>query len=372
MVKPKRWVGNLMILKPARFSSVLPRRSTLLWWSAVIALSVVFTAILLVLQVPAARMLGPLIAAIAVVSSGANVKLSPTAFAVAQGILGCMVANMVPSSILGDIVGRWQLFVGGVLAVIVACTFVGWLMGRLGVLDGRTAIWGLSPGGASVMIVMCESYGADVQSVAFMQYSRLVLAAAVTVLVAEIGGVTSAGFDRVWFPAIDWVPLIETMAVATVGALGARRVGIPGGSILVPLVLALVLTNLGLLTIELPPWLITIIFTFIGWNVGLRFTRKLLVHAARQLPRMILCTLVLIAACAGVACALVAAGGIDPLTAFMATSPGGIDTVAIIAASGHVDIAFVMTMQTLRMLVLIFLGPYLAKTFGPTVEPRAA
>ena len=39
--------------------------------------------------------------------------------------------------------------------------------------------------------------------------------------------------------------------------------------------------------------------------------------------------------------------------------------MAIIAASGHVDIAFAMTMQTLRMLVLILLGLCLAKAFGP-------
>lgn len=40
-----------------------------------------------------------------------------------------------------------------------------------------------------------------------------------------------------------------------------------------------------------------------------------------------------------------------PLTAYLATSPGGADSVAIIAASAHVEISFVMAMQLARFLV---------------------
>ena len=37
-------------------------------------------------------------------------------------------------------------------------------------LPGTTALWGTSPGAASVMTIMAESYGADMRLVAFMQY----------------------------------------------------------------------------------------------------------------------------------------------------------------------------------------------------------
>jgi uncharacterized membrane protein AbrB (regulator of aidB expression) len=42
-------------------------------------------------------------------------------------------------------------------------------------------------------------------------------------------------------------------------------------------------------------------------------------------------------------------------------SPGGLDSVAIIAASSTVDLPFVMAMQTARFLVVLLTGPSLAR-----------
>ncbi|PWR23346.1 putative ammonia monooxygenase [Zavarzinia compransoris] len=61
---------------------------------------------------------------------------------------------------------------------------------------------------------------------------------------------------------------------------------------------------------------------------------------------------------------LVAVAGLDPLTAYLATSPGGADTVAIIAASTRVDAPFVMTMQMARFLVVLAIGPGLARAIA--------
>jgi membrane AbrB-like protein len=52
---------------------------------------------------------------------------------------------------------------------------------------------------------------------------------------------------------------------------------------------------------------------------------------------------------------------VDLLTAYLATSPGGLDTVAIIAAGSKVDMAFVMAMQTLRLFTILFTGPAIAR-----------
>jgi uncharacterized membrane protein AbrB (regulator of aidB expression) len=61
------------------------------------------------------------------------------------------------------------------------------------------------------------------------------------------------------------------------------------------------------------------------------------------------------------AAVLVVAAGIDPLTAYLATSPGGADSVAIIAASTNVDLPFVMAMQTTRFVLVLLSGPSLAR-----------
>ena len=52
---------------------------------------------------------------------------------------------------------------------------------------------------------------------------------------------------------------------------------------------------------------------------------------------------------------------VDPLTAYLATSPGGSDSIAIIAASTDCDVSFVMAMQTVRMIAVLLLAPVLTK-----------
>jgi membrane AbrB-like protein len=332
-------------------------------WAALVALSAVFAAVLLWLHAPAALMLGPLVAAIVIASNGLKVQPPLPAFVLAQGIVGCLIAKMIPLSIVGDILGHWVLFGFGVVSVLAASCGLGWAMTRLQILPGTTALWGISPGAASIMTIMAESYGADVRLVALMQYLRVVLVAAIAALVARLFGVSSSygASAIVWFPDVHWLPLGETLALAIGGPLLARRLGIPAGAFLVPLILGIVLSHLGWMTIELPTWLLAASYALVGWNVGLRFTRPLLIHAARALPRILACSVVLIALCGGISALFVVLAGVDPLTAYLAMSPGGSDSIAIIAASTNCDVSFVMAMQTVRMMAVIVLAPVLTR-----------
>jgi membrane AbrB-like protein len=101
--------------------------------------------------------------------------------------------------------------------------------------------------------------------------------------------------------------------------------------------------------------------------VGLGFTRAILKHARRALPQVLLAIFILIAVSGGLALILVRAAGIDPLTAYLATSPGGMDTVAIIAASSTADLSFVMALQTVRFAIVLFAGPPLARFIAQRV-----
>jgi membrane AbrB-like protein len=338
------------------------RQPAVVQWAVLIVLSATMGGVLLWLHAPAALMLGPLAAAMVLASSGGKVRFPLPPFVVSQGIVGCLIVKSVPLSILGDIGGHWALFTAGVLSVVAAASFIGWLMTHLRLLPGTTALWGTSPGAASIMTLMAEEYGADVRLVAFMQYLRVVMVAAVAMLVARTFGVNPAHAAAiVWFPPIAWASLAKTLALAVVGPLIARKLRIPAGAFLVPIVLGIVLTHFGLMTVELPEWLLVCSYAFIGWNIGLRFTRPLLVHAMRALPRILICVFAMVGLCGVVAWLLVIGAGIDPLTAYLATSPGGIDSIAIISAASNVDLSFVMAMQTVRLLAVLFLGPALTR-----------
>jgi uncharacterized protein len=222
-------------------------------------------------------------------------------------------------------------------------------------------------------MVMAEAYGADFRLVAFMQYLRVVLVAAAASVVALLfvhgGGPRFAGG---YFPSVNLPNLAATATVALVGGGLGLASRIPAGVLLGPLALGAVLNVLGWVTIELPPVVLIASYALIGWNTGLRFTREVLAAAARALPQSLGATALLMAFCGLLAWMLVALLHIDPLTAYLATSPGGVDAAAIIAASTKVDTPFVMALQTLRVIVVLFVGPHVARWVAGTLKPGAA
>ncbi|MDC0612670.1 AbrB family transcriptional regulator, partial [Vibrio sp.] len=159
--------------------------STSLKWAGLIAFSIVNMMILEYFRLPAALMLGPMIAAVTLASSGTAFRLDKTVFSLAQGFVGMMIIEHLPMHVWGEFTAQWPIFLFGTLSTLLVSALVGWYVAHAKQLPGSTAVWGISPGAASVMTLMSESYGADMRIVAFMQYSRVVCCAIATMLVAR-------------------------------------------------------------------------------------------------------------------------------------------------------------------------------------------
>ena len=341
----------------------LGSRSPGLQWLILLALSILFFLMLQALRLPAALLLGPMAAAIAVAAADGTVRVPIRPFVVAQGAIGCLIAHSIEPSTLTEMVHDWPIFLMVIASVILASNTLGWFLARWQVLPGTTAVWGSSPGAAAAMTLMAEAYGADIRLVAFMQYLRVVFVAVIASVVSGIwvtGPIASAP-ALVWFPPVDWIDFAQTLILIGAGSWAAVRLRVPAGPMLVPMIVGVILQNTGLMTIVLPPWFLAISYALIGWNIGSRFTRPILAHAARALPRVVASILTLITICGGIAAILVFVADVDPLTAYLATSPGGADSIAIIAASSDVDLPFVMAMQTARFLIVLITGPAIAR-----------
>lgn len=339
-------------------------------WGVVLVLSGVFLVVLEALRLPAALLLAPMIAGILFSAAGGSVRVPDAAYTGAQGLVGCMIAHSLPLSNLGTAVRNWPVFTAGVLSTVLTAALIGWLLTRWRVLPGTTAIWGSSPGAASTMTVMAEAFGADVRLVAFMQYLRVMCVAGAASVIASLA---MAGGGHT-LPPVDWLPAIHPIgfgAALVIGLAGAgigRFCRVPAGALMVPLIITSIVTSAGQVTVQLPPWLLALAYALFGWSIGLRFTRDILVYAARATPRLLGAILALIVTCGGFAMALAWATHVDPLTAYLATSPGGADSVAIIAASSKVDVPFVMTMQMMRFVVVLVTGPALARFLAGKAE----
>ncbi len=331
-------------------------------WGVLFALTLLLSTVFEIAGIPAALLLGALIAGILVGTNGGMIAVPRLPYFGAQAIVGCLIAHAITADIVATFLDGWPLFVAVVIAILAASSLLGWVMSRLRILPGTTAIWGSSPGAATAMMLMSEAYGADMRLVAFMQYVRVVLVAITASVIARFWlSPDGAAHAVVWFPSIHWPAFIETLALAGFGGLLGWWLGLPAGAFLVPLAVGSVLHVTGAMEIELTPWLLAASYTLLGWNVGLGFTRPIIAHALRALPQIVLSSLTLIAFCGGLAYLLTWTHDIDTLTAYLATSPGGMDSVAIIAASTRVDVPFVMALQTVRFVIVMLVGPWLAK-----------
>jgi membrane AbrB-like protein len=341
-------------------------------WTALLIVSVLFTGVLELADLPAALLIGPMLAAIIAGTNGATVRVPRLGFAGGQAVVGCLVAGSISPAIFATFLDEWPLFTSVVLATLAASSFLGWFISRYKALRGPTAVWGSAPGGATAMVLMAEAFGADVRLVAFMQYLRVIMVSISAALIARLW-VDTSGVERapvIWFPAIDWLAFGTTVAVVLAGSYVGKLLRLPAPYFLGAVILGSVL-HLGLgAPLQLPQWLLAISYVLIGWTIGLNFTSAILRHAVSALPQIIGSTLALIAFCGGLAMLMSYELGIDPLTAYLATSPGGLDSVAIIAAaSDSVDLSFVMALQGARLFFVLAFGPSLARLVSRWARP---
>jgi uncharacterized protein len=332
-------------------------------WVGLIAASIAGAVVLRRLGVAAPWLIAPLLLAIVAAVTGlAELRVPRWAFVAAQAVIGTLIAQSFTPPIIGSIAHSWATMIAVVGSTVIAAGIAGWILARFSSVPAPTAAWGSSPGAASAMTAMSADYGADPRIVAFMQYLRVTL----VVLSASI-------VSRVLLPngtpppvpagatAFDPLGLLGTIAIAVVGTLAALRLRIPAGALLGPMVLGAALHGAGLVRIAVPALLLDAAYIAIGLTIGLQYTPATVRYAVRILPQLLASTFVLIALCAGSAALLAASVHVDLLTAYLATTPGGLDSVTIIALGSGANVPLVLAVQAMRVFVVIVTGPSVAK-----------
>src|SRR6201994_3331273 len=103
-------------------------------WGVLIALSILFSALLTWARLRAALLLGSMLAGILVGNGGAGILVPQLPFGFAQAVVGCMIARVLTSTILHSFLHQWPLFLGISLLVIVARCLLGWIISKLRIL----------------------------------------------------------------------------------------------------------------------------------------------------------------------------------------------------------------------------------------------
>ncbi|MEB0041461.1 MULTISPECIES: AbrB family transcriptional regulator [unclassified Pseudomonas] len=343
-------------------------------WLGLIALAGASGQLLKYWNIPAALFLGPMLVAIAFGVCGASIRLHKQAFRIGQGFVGMLVAHAMTVSVLATVAHSWHFMLFATVLTILLSSVVGLVLVRYAGFDGSTAAWGTSPGAASAMVAMSEESGADSRVVATMQYVRVVcvvmLGALVSHLIGADTGVAVAQVSAAVSLGSDWLSIALSVLAIVVGVGLSSR--IPAGALLLPLLIGSALQLSGLLQINLPHWLLAFAYGAIGCYIGLRFDRPAVLYVWRRLPAMILGSLLLILLCSLSAWLLAEWMNKDFLSVYLATSPGGLDSMAIIAMDTHSDVGFVLAMQTLRLFGVIVSGGFFARQIIRLTEKKTA
>jgi membrane AbrB-like protein len=328
------------------------------------ALLVVATALLVVglkaLHAPAALLLGPLAVGIAFGVSGATIRPPPLLRVASSTLIGCLVAVALGSAMGPALLGRLPAFLYIGLSTLGLSLGLGWLLARAGWFEGSTAVWGLSPGGSASMIALAQETGADARTVALMQYFRVLLVASSAIALAHLAAPLPSGHPHNvgWLPPLDVLGVLGALVLCVAGGFLAKVLKFPAGVFLIPGLAGAALLATGWFHLQVPPVLAALAYAVVGWTIGLSFTRPTLLHSARALPRIVGSALALIAVCAASGLLVSLACKVDLLTGYLATSPGGVDSILIIAASTPVDLPFILSAQVVRIILVLLLGPY--------------
>lgn len=344
----------------------MTRAGTAPSWAALVGITAMLTLSLRAAHMPAALMLGPMLAGIAVAILRPGPALPRTAAVVAQAVLGCLIAQALSPRLLVDLAPQWPILLGMNLALMLGTLAMGAVATKTGWLPGTAGIWGMSPGGAAAMVMLSEAYGSDKRLVAIMQYLRLVCATLGVVALGSLIGTPHVGAPVVglpgatgtaWLGPITPLPTAITLGLTGAGVAATLMLRQATLVIFVPVFGGIAVQAAGLPAPEVPPLLSAAAFAVIGWHVGLSFTRAALRHSARLLPKVLAGIGAILLYCAGLSLLLAKLAQVSFLTAYMALNPGGADVVMIMGASVAIDLPLVMAMQISRLILVITLSP---------------
>jgi len=284
----------------------------------------------------------------------------------AQGVLGVYIGTMVHRDSLGALGSNWPVVAGVVVATLVISVAAGALMGLHRGVGSLTGVLALVAGGASGLVAIARELGGDDRVVAVVQYLRVGIVTAlmpiVVTLIFRPDRSHRSVLDAETVVAPWYLSLGMVLVVAVCGIALGRLARLPGAGLLGPMAVTIVLEMTGQsFGLAVPAPLVWLGYAVIGWQAGVAFTRESLRAIGRALPLAVALILTLSVATAGLGLLLSRFAGVTPLEGYLATSPGGVYAVLATAVETGSDVTFVIAAQVLRILVMLFAAPLLAR-----------
>lgn len=337
-------------------------------WVLLLTVSVAVTVPLTAAGVPSAALFAALVVGIALALAGlAPGGVPRRAGVAAQGVLGVYIGTMVSQNAVAALGPNWLPVLGVAVATLLLSVLAGALLGLQRDVSPLTGSLALVAGGASGLVAIARELGGDERVVSVVQYLRVALVTASMPVVVTLVYHADRSHGHL-APASEsatapwYLSIVMLVGLVLVGSAVGRLIRLPGAGLLGPLALTVVLqltgTSFGL---SVPAVLVQAGYLVIGWQAGLAFTRESLRAVARILPTALALIVVLGVATAGLGVALAHLAGLTPLEGYLATSPGGVYAVLATAVETGSNVTFIIAAQVVRILIMLFIAPLLAR-----------
>lgn len=327
-------------------------------WYCVVPLSVALGALFDALHVPAAWILGAIVASGgAALATGRELPINDNLFKAARGIVGVMAALPLVGIPLAQL-APFLLPGLAAAAVVLAIAFAGGLVLANHGVSRETGVLSLLPGGASLMPAIADELGADMRYVALSQYLRLLVVSMTLPLVASL--LTSPGVTPPPDAAVSpWMWLVVPLLVAFGQPIGTL-LHLPNASVFGPLLLTVAVGSIGGVHIAAPEPLLVAGLIVIGWMCGGGLSVPALRQFSRLLPATLAYIALLMAACAGVGWVVAQWMGISFYEGYLATTPGALETALALSAEGGAGPA-VIALQLIRLICVLVFASFVPK-----------
>lgn len=326
-------------------------------------------------NLPLAWMLGAITATTAAALLRLPIKVPHRAVPVMFSIVGVLLGAAFPADIL-DRAGRWSLSLAALLPYVVLITLgVAAYFRRVTTFNHPTRFFSACPGGLNEMMLMGGAKGGDEAAIALIHGMRILTVVYILPFAFQyLGGAdTTAARAAARNAALpDLTGWVTIFACAGLGAFAGRKLRLPAGLLVGPMILSAA-AHLGGLTDARPPdFLVHIAQVAIGSGIGCRFVGIAPKIFGRAVLVSLGSTLLMLAIGCAFAAVLGPASGAGIAALILAYSPGGITEMSLVALALDIDPLFVSTHHLGRIILVLSLSPILFRLLARARTPEAA
>jgi membrane AbrB-like protein len=155
--------------------------------------------------------------------------------------------------------------------------------------------------------------------------------------------------------------LITSLVAAVSAALLLDRLNFPAGALIGAMVAIAALKLLGNETPGMPGAIRVVALIIIGWDLGSRFNKQLLATLTDNVAPLVLVIACFLIMGWVLAWMLWKFGVMDPVTAVLATSPGGLVQMGALSSETQANVALVVGFHLLRIVSVLLSAPLISR-----------